>query len=278
MVGRLIVNRMETNQHESNKKAVSPVRSIQHVSHQHTGDIGASLQEEYFLYDLFKGCKRVTVRAAQSCGRAQMRLRRIFPGFRLLEPTSSSCCWTRSSCWHWHAPEFGFEPNQSILNLFEKTTFSSIFIGKMDVNYFTIHLILLFIAQFIILTKTLTLRVNIAFQHNVNFQNTMRTHRIAKNILKKSQKPNEKTRNWWKRWNLLGIFDKPSWVAIFVTMVTIYVFLWFAAKVGASYGLEYFYEELPLFPVRLALARITSLSEYKIFSQLYYSSTKDRGS
>ena len=117
MVGRLIVNRMETNQHESNKKAVSPVRSIQHVSHQHTGDIGASLQEEYFLYNLFKGCKRVTVRAAQSCGRAQMRLRRIFPGFRRLEPTSRSCCWTRSSSWHWQAPGFGFELNQSLVCL-----------------------------------------------------------------------------------------------------------------------------------------------------------------
>ena len=117
MVGRLIVNRMETNQHESNKKAVSPVRSIQHVSHQHTGDIGASLQEEYFLYNLFKGCKRVTVRAAQSCGRAQMRLRRIFPGFRRLEPTSRSCCWTRSSSWHWQAPGFGFELNRSLICL-----------------------------------------------------------------------------------------------------------------------------------------------------------------
>ena len=51
-------------------------------------------------------------------------------------------------------------------------------------------------------------------------------------------------------WNLLGIFDKPSWVAIFLTMVTMSVFLWFTAKVGASYGLEYYYEELPLFPVR----------------------------
>ena len=50
----MIVNRMETNQHESNKKAVSPVRSIQHVSHQHTGDIGKSLQEEYFLYNRYK--------------------------------------------------------------------------------------------------------------------------------------------------------------------------------------------------------------------------------
>ena len=51
-------------------------------------------------------------------------------------------------------------------------------------------------------------------------------------------------------WNLLGIFDKPSWVAIFITMVTMSVFLWFAAKVGASYGLEYHYGKVPLFPVR----------------------------
>ena len=122
MVGRLIVNRMETNQHESNKKAVSPVRSIQHVSHQHTGDIGKSLQEEYLLYNRYKGCERVT----QSCGRAQMRLRRSreenlswFPeawahfSLVLLNQVKQLAL---ASTWVWFWTE-------SILGLFEKTTF-----------------------------------------------------------------------------------------------------------------------------------------------------------
>ena len=115
----LLINRMETNQHESNKKAVSPVRSIQHVSHQHTGDIGASLQEEYFLYNWYKakGAKelhKVVSGLRWDWGGAG---RRIFPGFRRLEPTSRSCCWTRSSSWHWQAPGFGFELNQSLVCL-----------------------------------------------------------------------------------------------------------------------------------------------------------------
>ena len=46
----LIVFLKNGDQHEPKKKAISPVRSIQHVSNKHTGYISASLMQEYFQY------------------------------------------------------------------------------------------------------------------------------------------------------------------------------------------------------------------------------------
>jgi hypothetical protein len=51
-------------------------------------------------------------------------------------------------------------------------------------------------------------------------------------------------------WNMLGIFDFHSWVFLIFTMFTLYGFLWVTAKVGACYGLAFYYQELPCFPVR----------------------------
>ena len=51
-------------------------------------------------------------------------------------------------------------------------------------------------------------------------------------------------------WNMLGIFDFESWVLLIFFMFVVYGFLLVCAKVGASYGLTFYYEEIPLFPVR----------------------------
>ena len=51
-------------------------------------------------------------------------------------------------------------------------------------------------------------------------------------------------------WNMLGIFDYYSWFFIIISMVAIYGFLLVTTKVGACYGLDYHYQEIPLCPVR----------------------------
>ena len=51
-------------------------------------------------------------------------------------------------------------------------------------------------------------------------------------------------------WNMLGIFDYQSWFFIIISMVAIYGFLLVTTKVGACYGLDYHYQEIPLCPVR----------------------------
>ena len=51
-------------------------------------------------------------------------------------------------------------------------------------------------------------------------------------------------------WNMLGIFDYYSWFFIFISMVGMYGFLWVTAKLGACYGLDYHYQEIPLCPIR----------------------------
>jgi hypothetical protein len=51
-------------------------------------------------------------------------------------------------------------------------------------------------------------------------------------------------------WNMLGIFDFHSWVFLIFTMFVVYGFLLVTAKVGACYGLTFYYQEIPCFPVR----------------------------
>ena len=46
----LIVVKKNGDQHESNKKAITPVRSIQHISNENTGYISPPLMQEYFQY------------------------------------------------------------------------------------------------------------------------------------------------------------------------------------------------------------------------------------
>ena len=52
-------------------------------------------------------------------------------------------------------------------------------------------------------------------------------------------------------WNLVKLFDTPSWILIFASTTSVTLFLFFAARIGTSYfGIRTFMEEIILSPFR----------------------------
>ena len=52
-------------------------------------------------------------------------------------------------------------------------------------------------------------------------------------------------------WNLLKLFDLPSWILIFTSIISVTIFFFIAARIGTSYfGIRTFMEEIILSPFR----------------------------
>ena len=52
-------------------------------------------------------------------------------------------------------------------------------------------------------------------------------------------------------WNLLKLFDPPSWILIFTSIIFVTIFFFIAARIGAShFGIQTFTEEIILSPFR----------------------------
>ena len=64
---------------------------------------------------------------------------------------------------------------------------------------------------------------------------------------------------WWSRypakvpptWNVVKLFDPPSWTLIFTSIIFVTIFFFIAARVGTSYfGIRTVHEEIVLTPFR----------------------------
>ena len=52
-------------------------------------------------------------------------------------------------------------------------------------------------------------------------------------------------------WNLLKLFDTPSWILIFTSLISVTIFFFIAAKIGTTYfGIRPIMEEIILSPFR----------------------------